>query len=663
MEIFEGKNIDLRIADIESLRELISFGFYNPDNEQWDIFKITKTENQLVEFVNYYTKLERCVWYNGLDFDCQVIEYVLRNYQNWLDYDNIKLINTIKDYANQVIQNKKFSSFAQYRESEFTIPCFDVFTILGLNNEARWTSLKKCEFQLDWYSVEEMPIHHEQTCLSLEDEELVLSYMKNDILATFEVFKICLGLTEHPVYKGNNQIALRYDIKEEFGLECLNYSDIKIGDELMKKTYCQETGLDLKELPKKGTFRKQIKLKDCIPPYVKFETQELQNILKSIEKKSVGQFDKHEVSFKYGYFKTEFTIGLGGGHSTNEGQCFKADEDHEIIDLDVQSLYPALMVTRNLYPKHLGKQLLVAYKKLYDKRIELKPLSKKDKKIKGICDAIKLILNSFYGKVGSIDSWAYDKKVAYAICLSGQFGLLMLIEKMELNGIHCFSFNTDGATFKVRTDLKPKFYEIWKWWEEQTNLLLEEAKFKQLNYSTVNDYFGETIDGKYKTKGDLLSDYELWKNKSWRVVALAVQEYFKNGTSPVDFIKTHKNIYDFCIMARATGQLYLEFQNSAGETKKMKKLIRYYLCKDSDWELYKRGIGTTGKPANISSHAPNELGNIYVRYFNQYVEMDDYQIDYNQYIYKSLKILSKIEKSDKLKQFINSVASKQISMF
>ena len=57
MEIFEGKNIDLRIADIESLRELISFGFYNPDNEQWDIFKITKTENQLVEFVNYYTKL------------------------------------------------------------------------------------------------------------------------------------------------------------------------------------------------------------------------------------------------------------------------------------------------------------------------------------------------------------------------------------------------------------------------------------------------------------------------------------------------------------------------------------------------------------------------------------------------------------------------------
>ena len=216
MTIFESKEIDLRIADIESLRELISFGFYNPDNEQWDIFKITKTENQLVEFVNYYTKLERCVWYNGLDFDCQVIEYVLRNYQNWLDYDNVKLINTIKDYANSVIQNKKFSNFTQYRESDFTIPCFDVFTILGLNNQARLSSLKKCEFQLDFPSLEEMPIHHEQTGLTQEDEELVLSYMKNDILATLEVFKICLGTTEHVIYKGNNQIELRYNLVEEF---------------------------------------------------------------------------------------------------------------------------------------------------------------------------------------------------------------------------------------------------------------------------------------------------------------------------------------------------------------------------------------------------------------------------------------------------------------
>ena len=395
MTIFESKEIDLRIADIESLRELISFGFYNPDNEQWDIFKITKTENQLVEFVNYYTKLERCVWYNGLDFDCQVIEYVLRNYQNWLDYDNVKLINTIKDYANSVIQNKKFSNFTQYRESDFTIPCFDVFTILGLNGEARFTSLKKCEFQLDYPSVEEMSIHHERTDLTLGEEESILSYMKNDILATYEVFKICLGLTEHVLYKGNNQIALRYDIKEEFGLECFNYSDIKIGDELMKKSYCQETGLDLKELPKKGTFRKYVDLSKCIPKYVEFKTPFLQDLLKQIKKTKLKRDMKWEKIFKIN--NTEYIQALGGIHSKNEGEVWTANDEFYIEDDDVSSYYPKIVIENKYYPSHLGKELLKVYTQIYEKRVALKPLAKKDKKIKGIVEALKLSLNSVFG--------------------------------------------------------------------------------------------------------------------------------------------------------------------------------------------------------------------------------------------------------------------------
>jgi len=661
MTIFESKEIDIRIADIESLRELISFGFYNPDNEQWDIFKITKTENQLVEFVNYYTKLERCVWYNGLDFDCQVIEYILRNYQNWLDYDNVKLINTIKDYANSVIQNKKFSSFAQYRESEFTIPCFDVFTILGLNNQARLSSLKKCEFQLDYPSLEEMPIHHEQTGLTLEDEELVLSYMKNDILATFEVFKICLGTTEHVIYKGNNQIELRYNIVEEFKLDCLNYSDIKIGEELMIQSYLEETGLDRKELPKSGTFRKEIKLKDCIPEYIEFLTPTLQNILKSVKKRVIKQDES--ISYEFDFYGTHYELKNGGLHSKNEGEMYDSNANYIIYTSDVGSFYPASKIQRKIYPKHLGVKFLNTYEKRYNKRIELKPASKIDKKIKGICDAIKLQLNIIFGKLGSKESLFFDMKALLSVTIGNEFTLLKLIEDCELNGFHVFSANTDGIEVMVKRNEEHKYLEICENWCKLTGYILEHDQYEWIKYSTVNDYIAKTTSGKYKQKGDLLSDFELYKNKSYRVVALAVQEYFKNGTSPVDFIKNHKNIYDFCIMARATGQLYLEFQNSAGETKKMKKLIRYYLCKDSDWELYKRGIGTTGKPANISSHAPNELGEIKIRYFNQYVEMDDYQIDYNQYIYKSLKILSKIEKSDKLKQFINSVASKQISMF
>ncbi len=41
------------------------------------------------------------------------------------------------------------------------------------------------------------------------------------------IYKITTGDTEHPLYKGNNQIDLRLDILEEFGIPCLwYYTDI-----------------------------------------------------------------------------------------------------------------------------------------------------------------------------------------------------------------------------------------------------------------------------------------------------------------------------------------------------------------------------------------------------------------------------------------------------
>jgi DNA-binding TFAR19-related protein (PDSD5 family) len=77
---------------------------------------------------------------------------------------------------------------------------------------------------------------------------LTAEYCENDVMATYEFYKVTIGDCEHPLYKGNNQIELRQDIQEEFGIPCLNYSDSKIGDEMIKKYYCIEKGIDYKEL-------------------------------------------------------------------------------------------------------------------------------------------------------------------------------------------------------------------------------------------------------------------------------------------------------------------------------------------------------------------------------------------------------------------------------
>ena len=670
MKITEQINLKIEICDCETLKCLFTAGFYNPDTEEWKIFEISEYKNDLYEFVSFYNvnNFDRGVWYNGIAFDCQVIQYILDNYNEWANFNNQQIVDKIYNYAQKVIEDKNYRGFGEYREYDFSVPCFDVFTILGLENAARSTSLKKCEFNLDYHSVEEMPIHHSVEKLSREEVEQVILYMQNDILATYEVFKLVLGETNHPIYKGSNQLSFRYDIMEEFGLDCLNYSDIKIGEELMIKAYCEENGIERKELPKKGTFRKTINLKDCIPEYIEFKTPKLKELLKTVKKRVIKQDETIEYNFEIN--GTHYDLKNGGIHSDNTSQTFYSDEEFIIYTSDVGSFYPASKIKRKIYPAHLGQKFLNTYEKRYNKRIELKPLSKTVKKIKGVCDGIKLQLNIVFGKMGSKESLFYDMKALLSVTIGNQFTLLKLIEELELNGHHVISANTDGIEVRVKRSKEKEYLEICKNWEELTGYILEHDQYEWIKYSTVNDYIAKTTSGKIKQKGDMLTDFEIYKNKSWRIVSLAIYEYFVNGKDPIQFIKNHDNIYDFCIMARASGQLYLEMQkvDEKGnlETQKLKKLLRYYLTTDKEWQLYKRGIGSTGKPANISLHADNELGSIYIKYFNQYEQksMKDYNIDYNQYIYKALKLIDKILGTNKLKSFIESTKeTKQISMF
>ena len=80
----------------------------------------------------------------------------------------------------------------------------------------------------------------------------------------------------------------------------------------------------------------------------------------------------------------------GGLHTENKPKVFEADEEYEIIDWDVSLVIILLSSsTMGSYPAHLGKEFLRGYKQMFDKRLELKPLAKKDKKIKGIVGALK----------------------------------------------------------------------------------------------------------------------------------------------------------------------------------------------------------------------------------------------------------------------------------
>ena len=288
---------------------------------------------------------------------------------------------------------------------------------------------------------------------------------------------------------------------------------------MIKKYYCEEKNIDYKELPKKGTFRKNIAVKSCIADYVQFQTPELQAFLGKIKKMHLGIQDdfKEEIHF----YDNVYSFMKGGLHTENKPEIFEADEEYEIIDWDVSSYYPAIIINNRKYPAHLGEQFLKGYKKMFERRLELKPQAKKNKRIAGIVGALKLAVNSVYGKSSDMQNWIYDRQLTMFTTITGELSLMMLIEAYELAGIHVISANTDGVTILVKNASFDTMHKINKWWMDLTSYELERTDYQKIIFSTVNDYIAIKTDGEIKKKGDFLTDFELHKNKSARKIGRA----------------------------------------------------------------------------------------------------------------------------------------------
>lgn len=654
--------MNVLVYDIETMKEFFLVGIYVPSEDKHYDFKVNRFENQLDSFISFTEKYGDFYWvgYNNLRFDSQVVEWVIRNYEHWHELNNLEICSRIAQKAQDVIHDANFDVFPEYREQDLSLQQIDLFKIQHFDNKNRRVSLKRLEFEMDLENIEEMPIHHSKTDLTQEEIDITIDYCRNDVYATYQFYLITIGQTDHPLYKGNNQIQLRLDIQEEFGIPCLNYSDSKIGDEIIKKYYCQEKRIEYKDLPKKGFFRKNIPVKNCIASYVDFKTKELQSFLRNIKKMNLGLQDDFKETIVF--YDNSYTFAKGGLHTENKPRIFEADDEYEIIDWDVSSYYPAIIINNEKYPYHLGKEFLRGYKQMFEKRLELKPLAKKDKKIKGIVGALKLAVNSVYGKSSDMQSWIYDRQLTMFTTITGELSLLMLIEAYELAGINVISANTDGVTVRIKKELIDKMHEINKWWVEVTRYELERTDYQKIIFSTVNDYLAVKTDGEVKKKGDFLTDFELHKNKSARIVPLALEQYFLSDI-PVDHtIRSHNNIFDFCIRQKASKDFHYEGWNRArGEKTLYNKLIRYYVSNTGEKLLKVKNENSDSTAPEVSQVEAGEWVCTVCNYLPKNTDVATAGINYDYYIERAEKIIHKIAYEGKKRNVVVNPA--QLNLF
>ncbi len=189
-----------------------------------------------------------------------------------------------------------------------------------------------------------------------------------------------------------------------------------------------------------------------------------------------------------------------------------------LLDWDVGSQYPSIIMKLGIYPQAVGPEFLTVYGGIRIERLEAKRAGRKDE-----AEGLKVGLNGPYGKLGSVYSILFAPALMIATTLTGQLTLLMLIERAEREGISVISANTDGVVFKcprhlfngwVQKDGKDTdrpapsvVSEIIEWWEKQTSFVLEGAEYKAIYNANVNRYFAIKANGKAKRKGDIANHW------------------------------------------------------------------------------------------------------------------------------------------------------------
>jgi len=509
---------------------------------------------------------------------------------------------------------------------EVRIPQLDLYRIHHFDNKAKRTSLKAVEIAINYPNVQDMPFEHDHYITDEEVKEMT-TYNYNDVHPTYLFYWLSEKLVE-----------LRKKLGNLYKINLLNANDPKIGQEIFGRQIARKTGIRYEVLKDMRTYRKSINLNDCILKNISFQSKEFNEILDFFKSTVISTtYNAFEKSTIYKGFKYDY--GTGGLHGCIESGIYKADQEHTIIDIDVKSYYPNLAISNGFYPRHLGKSFVEVYKELFEQRVQAQ--------IDGdsaMNSGLKLALNGAYGKSNDQYSLFYDPMYTMKITINGQLMLSMLAENLAtiLGGMTILQVNTDGITVMIPRNYEGVLHRICEEWEEKTGLILEYAEYKKMVIRDVNNYLAIDLNDKPKPKGCFeiipMQNGAIAYNKDWsmRVVPKAIHAYYINGIKPEDFIRNHKDIYDFCIGFRAKGDwdVWATGLDMNGKFhKKQQKTLRYFVSKT--------GVSLTKENREDKRVISLEAGRT-ATIFNRYYE-DTYDIDYEYYIKEVNKIINAVD--------------------
>jgi hypothetical protein len=557
--IIRGKIV--YVYDIEVFQNIFHCSVKNTETNDIYKFEISERKNQLRELVKFFKQVDKYItWgdyyttninipanvifcgYNNLHYDNPIINYIIE-YEDKLMQYNIPTICSSIFNLSKTITTSSEDNIDEWKHWKYQI-WFDTFDILTMlySNKLR-VGLKEIQVTMQYPNVQEFVCDWTKP-LPLEDFDSMIDYNINDIESTSELLNRC-----------KKDVDLRIAIEDEYGVRVLSKDGVNIGMKILTQKYLEKTGLtwwDIKDLRSPMSV---IPLKDVILPFIKYDSPILQRVLDDMKNQIVSPGRKGYEN-KFVFNNLRYSVGVGGIHSVNSPEIIIPRDDEMLIDIDVASLYPSMLIEYEFYPKHLGKEFLEVYKQIKDERIEAKHNGDKVKN-----ETLKLALNGLSGNLQNEHNFCYSPFAVMQIRINGQLLLLMLAEKLTQIGCRIVQANTDGLFVLLKKEAYSKVNSICREWEQLTKLTLEEDRFKAMYQYAINDYFAITEDNKVKEKGMFITTVKLGKGLTPKIIPKAVISFFKDGISVEDTIKNCTDIRDFLMSEKTGKQWHVEYMN------------------------------------------------------------------------------------------------------
>lgn len=626
------------IYDLETYPNCFTCTAIDADGNNAAVFECSTRRNDADGLFNWLDqrrkKKDRLVGFNNLGFDYPVLHDLLSVRDKAVSVSGKAV--AVRAYKKAQALIREQDGFAKtIKTSDEHVKQVDLYKIYHFDNKAKATSLKMLEFNMKSDNIEDLP-YPVGTELSDEQMDVLLKYNMHDVKQTLAFYNHSKGLIkfrEELTEKYNRNFLNHNDTK--IGKD---YFIMRLEEQMPGSCYIRNGG----SFKINQTKRDVININDCLFTYYDFQRPEFQLVFDWFAKQSItetkgvfseieehdlgdlaayadmttvkkkfkaeptkdelaefkqehplGWVEKNELKAKkkgvaqHSYWKCwksadtlnvkvggfRFDFGTGGIHGSIESQIVNEDDTHCIVDADVASMYPNIAIANRVYPQHLSEKFCDIYQDVYEQR-------KSYAKNTAENAMLKLALNGVYGDSNNKYSPFYDPQYTMTITINGQLSLCLLAEKlMTIEGLSIIQVNTDGVTVKLPRDKRDQYNRICEVWQQQVGLQLEYAEYSKMIIRDVNNYIAVYTNGKVKRKGAYQYEDLGWhQDQGGLVIPMAAEAAMLHGVSVADFVKSHKNKYDFLLRTKVPRSSKLVMVMDDGTEVVQQNICRFYAC-------------------------------------------------------------------------------------